>query len=159
MRIIQCFSCPWDGGSYTAVLPTESKGLRGFAKSAGRPTHHCPWGFLLKGILKRQQVEREDWHVAAVSLYMTLVTSCLWGRCSDKVLKMKEELYKQAPSWERNASSVSCIKACSQLNSHCWQTVVIALSLRLFLCYILHRSMELAGQAPQKPLLYSALCR
>lgn len=30
---------------------------------------------------------------------------------------------------------------------------------KAFLCSILHSSTELAGQAPQKPLLYSAICR
>lgn len=45
MRIIQCIGSPRDCGSYIAVLPAETKGLRASApKSSGRSLHHLPVG-------------------------------------------------------------------------------------------------------------------
>ena len=46
----------------------------------------CLRGFLLKWILKRQQVEREELCVTAVSLHMRLVAPCMW-----KVLRQGAE--------------------------------------------------------------------
>lgn len=95
----------------------------------------CLWDFSWKGSWKgskwRGRIDMTD-----VSLRMTLVTAY-----SDKVLKSKEELDKQAPSWERNGSSMSCIKGCTQFNFFCWHCGNWN-EFKALLCCILHGSTE-----------------